>query len=460
MTINKEIQHLYWRAGFGLGPKQFEISKGKSRKEMVQWLFDEAALDHQRLSNDFEVIVDNYKKAEKEERKMMRKMDKKNLYGFTQEWILRMAGGEYSDLLDRMSLFWHGHFACGTKKTAYATNQLYTIRKNALGNFRALILGIAKDPAMIAYLNNKQNKKKSPNENFARELMELFTIGRGNYSEKDIKEAARAFTGWSSSNGRFEFKERQHDFETKTFMGESGNLNGDDIIDIILKQKETSIFIARKVYKYFVNEKVVESQVVELSNVFYQTNYDVKAMMHFLFNADWFYEEKNIGTKIKSPVELLAGIVRITKANFEDTKALWYVQKALGQNLFNPPNVAGWPGGKSWIDNSTLMLRLNLSSALFLASDLDLQIKNELEDDVAKPVLKKLRASANINPTLLMFNNISDGGLIASCANFLLQNVSSKSISIVDQFVSKNSRDDYIKSILLRIMSLPEYQLC
>jgi uncharacterized protein (DUF1800 family) len=166
-------------------------------------------------------------------------------------------------------------------------------------------------------------------------LMELFTIGRGNYSEKDVKEAARAFTGWSSNmKGDFVFKKRQHDFGEKIFFEKKGKWDGDDIIDMILEKRETAEFIARKAYRFFVNEKIEEQNVKYLARVFYDSNYDIEKLMRAIFESKWFFEKKNVGVKIKSPIELIAGMIRIFEVDFKNPAALIFIEKALGQVLF------------------------------------------------------------------------------------------------------------------------------
>ncbi len=242
-------------------------------------------------------------------------------------------------------------------------------------------MAVSKSPSMLQFLNNQQNRKKKPNENFAREVMELFTMGRGNYTENDVKEAARAFTGWGFNlSGEFEFRKNQHDTDSKTVLGKTGNFDGDDVLNILLEQKQTAKYITKKIYKYFVNEKVDDEKVEWLSNRFYQNGYDIKKLMEDIFTADWFYEEKNIGTKIKSPIELLAGIRRLLPMEMENDQAQLLFQKTLGQILFYPPNVAGWPGGKNWIDSSSLMLRLRIPQILTANDVMDIQPKSD--DDV------------------------------------------------------------------------------
>ena len=177
---------------------------------------------------------------------------------------------------------------------------------------------------MSKYLNNRQNVKERPNENFARELMELFTLGVGNYTEKDIKESARAFSGWSfKNNGDFFLRKQKHDYEEKTFFGKTGHFNGDDIIDIILEQKQCAKFICTKVYKYFINPNVDEDRLEEITTLFYK-DYNIEKLMQHIFTSDWFYNKENIGAKIKSPIELLVGIHRLVRVAYNNKNQLHY----------------------------------------------------------------------------------------------------------------------------------------
>ncbi len=297
----KKIKHLYVRAGFGLDLNQSKNKMNSNLSSEINTLFNIEEYEDIKIPPSFTKLLNkttsmsdvmvNLRKREIE------KKNKDFMTDVTLGWLDKMAGNK-NPLLERMTLFWHGHFACHSKLPNLAVNQINTIRKNALGNFKDLVHAIAKDPAMILYLNNQQNNKRKPNENFARELMELFTIGIGNYTEKDIKEAGRAFTGWKADKfkGEFDFVEKQHDFGEKTFMGKTGNFNGGDIVDIILEKKEVADFISKKIYKYFVNDNVDKNNVAEISDVFYSSNYDIKKTMHFIFSSKWFYDNKNIGS--------------------------------------------------------------------------------------------------------------------------------------------------------------------
>jgi uncharacterized protein (DUF1800 family) len=245
--------------------------------------------------------------------------------------------------------------------------QMYVnnLKKHAMGNFGDFLKDVSRQPSMLKYLNGRQNRKASPNENFARELLELFTLGEGQYTEKDVREAARAFTGYSHNfNGDFIFRRFQHDSGQKTFFGATENFNGDDIIDRILKEKQCARFVCTKVYRYFVNPVPNQLHIDELTEVFYK-DYNISRLMRYLFVQDWFYGKEHRGVKIKSPIDLLSSMYRIWPYSFSDEMSSIKIQKILGQSLLEPPNVAGWPGDKNWIDTNTLMVRLKLPSLLY-----------------------------------------------------------------------------------------------
>lgn len=454
-----KINHLYWRAGFGLSPGEWQERKYWSTSKAVDSLF-------KGVQNAYSIVIPNGqtirpKELNKEQIVEMRKKERKLVALQNVDWIKRMASSKQGALLERMALFWHDHFACTTKNSRLAIQQLNTIQQYALGNFRDLVLAIAKDASMIRFLNNQQNRKRSPNENFARELLELFTIGRGNYSEKDIKEAARAFTGWSSNlRGEYVFRQRQHDYGRKTFFGKTGDFNGDDIVDIILERRETATYITTKIYRYFVNEKVDNQIIQHLSQLFYRSDYNIGLLMRTIFESDWFYDAHNIGTKIKSPVELMAGIMRSVDVNFKNELGLIFVQRALGQVLFNPPNVAGWPGGKSWIDNSTLMLRLNLVNYLFYSAEVNLRTKDDLKAKIRGKAKRRLNAKVNINPILDMLKGQSNQEIFEHLAQYLLQAKPQIAYRKLAPSENLNSKEEFIQKSMLRLMSLPEYQMC
>jgi len=376
----KKIQHLYLRAAFGATPQEIDGALGRSVDDSVNALFDAAV-----QANDLDFI--RYPLRRDSERgatgpgilKMILK-SRRELEDLNIVWINRMAGGRAA-LRERMTLFWHGHFATSVPFGYLMQVQNNTLRRRALGKFGDLLHAVARDPAMILYLNNQQNKKGAPNENFAREVMELFTLGEGHYTEKDVKEAARCFTGWTvNRKGEFTFRPDEHDDGIKEFMGRSGRMGGEDVLNILLSEKRTAEFIATKVYRAFVGGQPDPGRITRLADVFYESDYDIAFLMKYLFLSEWFYDEANIGNRICSPVEFIVRLKRLVDLQFDDDTALLKLQRALGQVLFFPPNVAGWPGGKAWIDNASLMLRMSLSPALMHKGKVSFRPKPAFED--------------------------------------------------------------------------------
>ncbi len=267
-------------------------------------------------------------------------------------------------LEEKLTLFWHGHFATGDAKVRdyrMMLRQNLMLRAHASGALRELLVGILEDPAMLVYLDNGENVKTHPNENFGRELLELFTMGVGHYQERDVREAARAFTGWTNDVLAFKFDKEQHDFGDKTFLGRTGPLDGRDVIDTILDQPITGEFVAAKLYRYFVREDVSPAVKTALGRGFRDSRYQVKVLLKRIFLSRDFYSPASTATQIKSPVALIISTYKKmglrelpTIPDFGRTTA------ALGQALFDPPNVAGWAGGRTWITPATLLQRGNL----------------------------------------------------------------------------------------------------
>jgi uncharacterized protein (DUF1800 family) len=472
ITHQIKIEHLFQRAGFGATPEQMKEFDGKSPEKALKFLLKDA-----EKINQLEIV--NEEKAMIMKKKALRNMlDKKGLTAVEIKeqikeyreqltdlnflWIKNMASGE-SMLREKMTLFWHGHFACRIRQPLLTQLQNNVIRQNALGKFSDLLLAVSKDPAMLQFLNNQQNKKNSPNENFAREVMELFTLGRGNYTEKDIKEAARAFTGWGANpKGEFVFRTNQHDEGEKTFQGKMGNFKGEDILKIILQNPQTATFISTKIYRYFVNENI-DSQIVALmSKRFLSTDYDIKDLMEYTFKSDWFYLPENIGTRIKSPVELLVGMQRNFNIKFERKQPVLFIQKALGQILFYPPNVAGWAGGKNWIDSSTLMTRMKLPELIFKDSEITFNPKDEGDVNTENLSKKVKQMQANIDWTAFQnnFPTQNPQELLNKLDAYLL----SRPLSIQQKSMilskSEGKTDvSLLQNIAQSIASLPEYQL-
>jgi len=289
-------------------------------------------------------------------------------------WWMREMVSTPSPLTERMTLFWHGHFATSQQKVRapqlmYRQNAL--LRREALGNFATLLHAVAKDPAMLVYLDNAGNRKQAPNENFAREVMELFTLGEGRYGEQDVKEAARAFTGWSldRETGEFTFRRLWHDYGDKTVLGRSGPLDGDDVLDILLARPEAAEFIAGKLWREFVSRTPDPREVARWAAVFRESRYEVKPLMRAMLTSQSFWSADNRGALIKSPLDLVVGTLRTFDIRPVDFRPAVFTAAALGQNPFSPPNVKGWPGAEAWINSSTLLGRKQWLDRVFRGSD-------------------------------------------------------------------------------------------
>jgi uncharacterized protein (DUF1800 family) len=484
MVITNQLknQHLLWRAGFGPIAEEFHQLAAASQKSYINSLFkasskapamiDVADNALKGLVMGVKDISEAQKRLDEEQRKKIRQQSREDLKNLNITWLGRMVDSE-QQLREKMSLFWHGHFASRNINILYQQQLLDIIRQNALGNFGQLLREVSKSAAMINFLNNNQNRKDHPNENFAREVMELFTMGRGNYTEQDVKEAARAFTGWGASvSGEFQFRKFQHDNGEKTVLGRSGNFDGDDVIDILIENKQTARYITRKIYRYFVNENVNEEHVDKLANRFYQGSYDISDLMKEIFTSDWFYDSKNIGNRIKSPVELIVGIRRALPMKLENESVQLILQRLLGQLLFYPPNVAGWPGGKNWIDSSSLMLRLRIPQMIFAADELAMKPKDDddqmmgMQDrpGAARELNRRggqlIKATVDWNVYLKKFEKVSKDRLIAEISNTLLQVPESVSEATLSRYIDASSRESFIKTVTIQLMSTPEYQLC
>lgn len=286
------------------------------------------------------------------------------------EWWLRQMLVTPDPLRERMTLFWHNHFVSGMQKVLspqlmYRQNVL--LREHALGNFRELLHAVARDPAMLRYLDSAFNRKGRPNENFARELMELFTLGEGHYTEQDVKEVARAFTGWSlnQETGEFVFRAAQHDDGPKTVLGRQGNFGGEEILDILLERPETAMLIAGKLWREFVSPQPAPAEVARIAQALRDSGYDIRAALRVLFNSDAFYAPAYRGVLVKSPVDLVVGTLRQFEFEVPDQLPFVLAMGQFGQVLFAPPNVKGWPGGELWINATTLLRRKELLDTLF-----------------------------------------------------------------------------------------------
>ena len=488
MSLNNQVknQHLMWRAGFGPAAEQLtDLSKFTPSQ------FYKALAKASEKKPDFVNVANDYlqglymgieeagrlakKDMDKDERKKIQQSNREGIRSLNMYWLHEMVNSS-AQLREKISLFWHGHFACRNLNIFYQQGLLDVIRKNALGNFGDLLKEVSRSAAMLNFLNNQQNRKNHPNENFAREVMELFTLGRGHYTENDVKEAARAFTGWAANaKGEFVFRKFQHDNDSKTILGRTGNFGGEEVLDILLEEKQTARHLAKKLYKFYVNEDVPKERLEWLADRFYNNKYDISLLLKDIFTSDWFYDDTNRGVLIKSPIELLVGIQRMLPMKIEREEALLLMQRALGQILFYPPNVAGWAGGKTWIDSSTLMMRMRIPQMLNDKDEFNIKAKDDddqmmgMQDD-KDPKNKAMKSLNRLNRPIIVdidwepytkhYKDVGREKLQEAISQNLLQTKSLVSAELISRYADQTGRDNFIKTITMQIMSTPEYQMC
>ncbi len=384
------MAHLLRRAGFGATPDELEIYVARGYETTVEVLLNPGE-DH-AMPDD---IIRRYHVDQSE----LRQLDSAGTY-----WLYRMFTTQ-CPLREKIALFWHGLFATGYTKLNQARallNQIDMFRRLGLERFDTLLLELSKDPAMLLWLDNQDNHKTAINENYGRELLELFSMGIGNYSEDDVKEAARAFTGWTLKNaeymavraskdsiwpyGRinwhFEYRDDDHDDREKTFLGETGPFNGEQIVEIIARQEATARFISRRLFQFFAADEIDadgEPVVEAMIQAYFDSGYEIRAMLRTLFNSDYFKSEPARYARVKGPVELLVGGTRLAGSYRRPTlgaNQLAFQTLFMGQGLLVPPTVEGWHEGMEWIDSGALVERIN-----FVAKELG---------DVSKPGVRDL----------------------------------------------------------------------
>jgi uncharacterized protein (DUF1800 family) len=372
-----EARLLLGRAGFGGTQQQVSEYAALSRQQAVERLLAGARAIPETPAPEW--VNDPIERpgklkdlSDEERRAFQRALFEKSVE--LRGWWMREMIVTPSPLTERMTLFWHNHFVSSQQKVKspqlmYRQNLL--LRRHALGNFGDLLHAAAKDPAMIIYLDSAANRRGEPNENFARELMELFTVGEGRYTETDVKEAARAFTGWSLERDTFEFRFRPflHDSGPKTVLGRTGNLGGDQVLDILLAQPSTAEFVVTKLWREFVSPTPDPAQIKPIARAFRESGYDIKTVLRHLLTSETLYTPANPARLVKSPVDLIVGTLRQLELATGDALPFALAARQLGQDLFAPPNVKGWPGGEAWINATTLLGRRQFIERLLRAAE-------------------------------------------------------------------------------------------
>lgn len=419
----EEAAHLIRRCSFGATEEEINLAMQRGLKQTVAHYF-EKHLEPENL-NYMDRGVQNYLGGE-------------NIEPVASWWFMRMVLTQ-NPLYEKMVLFWHGHFATSARKIhspRLMFNQMELFRKDPFGSFESLLHQISKDPAMIYWLDNNSNSKEQPNENFARELMELFSLGIGNYSEKDIQEAARAFTGWFVHENRFRFSRRSHDTGNKTIFGKVGAFSGEEVVSLCASHPASKKFLAKKLLSFFVQANPPESAIQEFAQLLEQSKFTFAEPLKTLFQSEWFFAPENQRMLIRGPVDLIVGTIRVLQlsGNIHEAEQL---SSMMGQSLLRPPNVKGWDGDRTWINAATLLARQHLA---YHASQYSLQ-QGRLQKYIEK----------SPEETVLQLCHLLVPGTLPKI-------ISQKMIEYYQQ-ASPDSRPQYLAGLLEAILTLPEYQV-
>lgn len=485
-----EARHLLWRAGFGGTPAQVRALASMGPEAAVDLLLgpegdlpDASAGDRfdgdivREPSEQERIAIRRAQQAGDEdalarfrlERQRQQRADREQLRELQAWWLGRMIE-DARPLREKMTLFWHGHFATSYRKienSYHLALQNDLFRREATGNFGRLLFGVIRDPAMLAYLDNQRSSARAPNENLAREIMELFSLGRGHYSERDIKEGARALTGYSYEGNAFVFRAGAHDDGRKTILGRSGDLDGDGFVEAILAQRRCAEFIVARLYAFFVaglpddlrtappNQRSV---ILSLTRSMLAGRYAVRPVLRRLFLSEHFYDGALRGAKIKSPAEWTAGLCRELAAPARDVGGLVEAMGLMGQRLLLPPNVAGWPGGRAWINASTLLTRQNLPVFLLTGrrpGDGDAPVR-DLYD--AAPLLDALGVAPDA-PARTMAAALA-AHLYGVWADESRNPLIGGRIDAAAEAAAGATGDERAVRIILALAAAPEHQLC
>ena len=469
------------RAGFGGSPADIENLRQMGLGKAVSWFVDYEKIPDNTPAPDWahpnpELIARREairNAADPETRRMLNQLEYQNLGAQMADlrywWLRRMALGP-RPFQEKMTLFWHGHFATSFEKVQmpyFLWLQNETLRQNATGNFNQLLIAASEDPAMLMYLDGARSARNKPNENFAREVMELFTLGEGNYTEQDIQQAAKAYTGWGLARDRlhYEYNRNNHDPGPKTIFGQTGNFTGEDVLNMICDKPECARFIAKKLWRFFAQDQPPEPVVDALANEFHTHSMDLKYLMTVIFRSKEFYAPEVVRSQIKSPVQWLIASSHQLQAPLPTQPMTLVMLRQLGEELFNPPNVKGWDGGIAWITTNNLLDRYNFAAALVEGDRVPLpglmgQARN-LMNSMSSDGLLQL---SPVNVTSLFGPlDLSDpvSFLNALQARFLNAELAPQRLASLSDFLKSRSpiQESDIRKAIRLIMCTPEYQL-
>ena len=478
----KAAAHLLNRAGFGGPPAEIEKLVSLGPEKAVSHFVDFEKIPDDTADPEWakpepdraEKFLAARRAGEEERRKLLRErqqQDRQHMVELRGWWMKRMANGP-RPLQEKMTLFWHGHFATSVEKVRepylmWRQNELF--RRLATGNWLTMLIEVAQDPAMLVWLDQAQSRKEHPNENFAREVMELFALGEGHYTEKDISEGARALTGWSYDRASQKFIERpfQHDTGQKTIFGKTGEFDGEDFLGMVVEQPQAARFITAKLWNFFAGEMPSPEQNSALAEVFRKNGNTFKPVLRTMFASEEFYSPSIIRNQVKSPVQWLVGSARMLERELPPPVACFALTRNLGQDLFAPPNVKGWDGGVSWITTNNLLARYNEAGTL-INGDMSgaaaaLFANNPNANKMIERRLQNMPAG-KVDPSKLLTEKekTDKESLIASLERRLLQDKlkPKQEATLRDYLESKEQLDDAVilKAIRL-VMSTPEFQV-
>ncbi|MEE2844679.1 MAG: DUF1800 domain-containing protein [Planctomycetota bacterium] len=427
-----QAAHLYRRSGFGVGRGELQRAVAGGVQRCVQQILHDNQ-ESQSFQDEMALMTRSI-------------VSSGNLQSLATAWLYRMLKTT-DQLHEKTTLFWHSHFATSADKVQDAfmmQQQNDLLRKYAIGDFSEMVQAISQNPAMLLYLDSANNRKTHPNENFARELMELFCLGEGNYTEQDIRELARCFTGWEVRNRAYRFNKYQHDFGEKAFLGTQGELTGQQAVAHVISTPAAPLFIARKLVQYYVMDEPTapEELLAPLAKRLRKDKFQIRGTLEMIFRSNLFYSEHAVARKIKSPVEMVIGIMRGLSIKTDLTQVAQQLQE-IGHGIYFPPNVKGWDGGRTWINSSTLLGRSNLMHAL-IHSETTTFGNTSLQSHLQNNRIHSLAHAATYFSDMF-------------CAVPLADN--SKSQLIASAQKETNNTEQQFKSLLHQVVSLPQFQL-
>ena len=473
--------HLLNRAGFSGPPAEIEKVAAMGLEKAVAHFVDYETIPDDTQDPSWakpdpergKLFLAARDMSEEERRKKLREVQQSQRQHITELkgwWLERMAKGP-RPLQEKLVLFWHGHFATSSEKVKdgylmWRQNELF--RRLANGNWLQMLIEVAQDPAMLVWLDQAQSRKEHPNENFAREVMELFALGEGHYTEKDISEAARALTGWSYDRRTEKFVDRpfQHDSGQKTIFGKTGNFDGQDFLEMIVEQPQAARFITAKLWKFFAAEDPSEEMVTALASTFRRAGNNFKPVLRAMFLSEEFYSPLIIRNQVKSPVQWLVGSVRVLEREMPPAIICFGLTRNLGQDLFAPPNVKGWDGGVSWITTNNLLARYNQAATLVQGDMTGVGASFAKNPNANMMMERRLRNDrvGGVEVTKLFTEDERSNieALIPALEKRLLQGkLKSKQEKTLRDFLTskKDLGNDTILNAIRLVMSTPEYQL-